>query len=184
MRIKILPAFLALSFVLLSSPIFAVGKPSGLPIQAQNHLTEAKLKACQARENGIRQRSTRLVDLVTNTETKFETIAKRVEDYYTNKQVPSGKIVSNYNNLTSDIQDKKTAVQVALIKVHQYEALNFSCSASDPKAQMSQFRTDMQTVKKTLQDFRISIKNLIVAVHSVTGETERANPSVSPKPTK
>ena len=77
MRIKIISSVLILSFIILASPAFAVGKPdtfpgkpsnvgsataagqpsgvTGLPTQAQNRLTEADLKACQARENAIRK---------------------------------------------------------------------------------------------------------------------------------
>ena len=158
-----------LSLVLATS-VFAVGKPDGVDnLRAESHLTDAKLKSCQARENAIQNRSTHLVDLVTNMETKFEKIAKRVQDYYTSTVIPQSKTVSNYDTLVKDIQAKREAVQVTLIKVHQDEALNFDCTVSDPKAQMTQFREDMQAVKSALKDYRTAIKNLIVAVHSVTG---------------
>ncbi len=200
MRIKILPAFLVLFFVLLAGPAFAIGKPdtlpgrpsgstaaagqpSGLPRQAQNRLTEAKLKACQARENAITKRMTHLTNLVTTMEGKFDAIAQRTEVYYTSKVVPSGKTVTNYDVLVVDIQTKKIAVQTALTTA-QTNSTGFSCDGNNPKGLLTQFRTDMQTVKKALKDYRTSIKNLIVAVRSVTGTTERANPSVSPKPTE
>ena len=201
-KIKILPVFLILSFVLLASSAFAIGKPdtlsggpsnvgspvttgrpTGLPSQAQNRLTEVKLKACQARESTITKRMTRLAELVTTMEGKFDAIASRVEEYYTSKVVPSGKTVANYDTLVADIQTKKTAVQAALTTA-QPNSTGFSCTGDDPKGLLTQFRTDMQTVQKALQAYRISIKNLIVAVRSVTGTTERVNPSVLPKPTE
>lgn len=210
MKMKVVPVVvLTLSFILLANPALAIGKPdtlpgrpsnvgspvatgkpssvggapTGLPAQAQNRLTEAKLKACQARENAITKRMTRLMELVTTMEGKFDAIAQRTEDYYNSKVVPSGKTVSNYDTLVADIQTKKTAVQTALTTA-QTNSTAFSCDGNDPKGLLTQFRTDMQAVQKALQDYRISIKNLIVAVRSVTGTTERTNPSVSPKPTE
>jgi hypothetical protein len=190
MRMKIVSAFLILSFVLLAVPSFAIGKPnaltgrpSGLPTRAQNRLAEAKLRSCQARENAITKRMTRLIALVTTMESKFDAITQRVEDYYTSKVVPSGKTVADYDALVTGIQTKKSDVQTALTSA-QTNADDFSCTSDDPKGLLIQFREDMQAVKGALKDYRTAIKNLIVAVHSVTGATESASPSVSPEPTE
>lgn len=141
-------------------------------------LQSGKLQSCQARENAIKTRSTHLVQLVTNMESKFDAIAKRIEDYYTSKAVPSGKTVANYDSLVSDIQTKKATIQAALTQV-QNDASSFSCTGSDPKTQMTQFRKDMQAVMKALKDYRTSIKNLIVAVHSVIGQESKSATSSS-----
>ncbi len=145
---------------------------------AMAKLDDAKLKMCQGKENGIKQRSSHLTQLVTTMEENFDRIEKRVEDYYNSKVVPSGKTVSNYTSLVSDIQTNKAAVSTALTKA-QADATAFSCSSDDPKGQLTQFRVDMQAVKEALKDYRTSIKNLIVAVHSVTGETNKS-PEASP----
>jgi len=195
-----------LFLVVLVPSVFAVGKPNtvdrpetvvGRPSnvgnsvtgvqkerrqQVQNRLTEAKLKACQARENAIKRRTKQLVELATTMREKFDAIAGRVEKYYTSKVVPSGKTVANYDSLVADIQAKKGAVQTALT-VAQGNAESFACTSDDPKGQLSQFREDMRAVKSALKDYRTSIKNLIVAVRSVTGTTKSNNPT-SPKPTK
>lgn len=202
MKNKILLISLVLSFVLLASPALAVGKPntilgkpskvgstaaagrpSGLPTQAQNRLTEAKLKTCQAKENSIKTRFEHLNQLVTTMEEKFDAIAGRIEEYYTTNVVPSRKTVSNYDSLVADIAASKTTVQTGLTKT-QNDIADFSCGGADPKAQLTAYRLDMQGVIQELKDYRTSIKDLIVAVRSVTGTTERANPSVSPKPTE
>ena len=150
--------------------------------QAQNRLTEAKLKVCQAKENAIKKRTQQLTKLATTMQEKFDAIAGRVEEYYTSKVVPNGKTVANYDNLVADIQAKKGAVQIALTTA-QNNAGTFACDGNDPKGQLTQFRDDVRIVKAALKDYRTSIKNLIVAVRSVTGTTERTNPSASPKPT-
>lgn len=200
MKVRIVSAVLVLSFVVFASPVFAVGKPDNLPgrptntgssvvtgrptgLPAQNRLSEAKLKACQARENAIKTRFERLNQLVTTMEEKFDAIAGRVKEYYTAKVVPSGKTVTNYDSLVADIAAKKAAVGTVLTKA-QNDISGFSCDGSDPKAQMTAYRLDMQGVIQELKDYRTSIKDLIVAVRSVTGTTNRANPSESPEPTK
>ena len=114
-------------------------------------------------------------------EDKFDKHAQRVEEYYTSKVLPSSKTVAGYDSLVADIQAKKTAVTTA-ISTAQNDANKFSCTGDDPKGHLTQFRKDMQAVKKALKDYRTSIKNLIVAVRSVTGATERENKG-SPKPT-
>jgi ABC-type transporter Mla subunit MlaD len=192
--VKYFPLFsILVLFFVLASTVLAVGKPSDVGAQnaigqgeqarqqAQTRLTEAKLRACQAREDAIKKRASRLTQLATNMEGKFDKHAQRVEDYYTSKVVPSGKTVTNYDSLIADIDAKKAAVAAAL-STAQNDADNFSCTGDDPKGQLTQFRKDMQAVKKALKDYRTSIKNLIVAVRLVTGTMERENKG-SPKPT-
>jgi hypothetical protein len=172
-------------FVLVTGSVLAAGKPSDAGAQAatgqaQTNLTEAKLRVCKARENAIKTRSSHLTQLTTTMETKFDAIAARVENYYTSKVIPSGKTVANYDALVADIQTKKAAVATAL-SAAQTDANNFSCAEVSPKEQLAKFRVDMQTVKSALKNYRTSIKNLIVAVHSVTGtDNKEVKPSVSP----
>lgn len=170
--------------LLLILPILSlIFAPSALAIsrrdRVENRLTEVKLKACQARENAMKTRSTNLTKLVTTMEEKFDAIALRVEKFYTTKIIPSGKTVANYDVLVNNIATKKSDVQTALTKA-QDDIAGFSCDGNDPKAQMKDFRLDMQTVKEKLKDYRKSVKDLIVAVHSVTGEIKKASPSASP----
>lgn len=155
---------------LLALPLFlGIFVPSvlavGMPVQAQGRLTAARLKACQARENAIKTRSQHLNQLVTTMEEKFDAIAARVEEYYTTKAVPNGKIIANYDALVADIAAKKTAVQTALTKA-QNDIAGFRCDINDPKSQMVTYRNDMKGVIQELKDYRTSIKDLIVAVRS------------------
>ena len=84
----------------------------------------------------------------------------------------SGKTVSNYDALLADIQTKKSAVSTALQKGKD-DFKSFSCTGDNPKGALTQFREDMQLVKQGLKDYRTSIKNLIVAVHSVVGDENK-----------
>lgn len=154
---------------------------SGLPrIKGIDRLKDNRLKFCQNHETEINTRLTNLGKLVAEMLGKFDAITQRVEDFYNNKVVPSGKSVANYSTLTADITTKRAAVQTALTNA-QSDVSGFSCTSDNPKGQITQFRTDMQTVKTALHDYRTSIKDLIVAVKSVAGEGPRE--SASPRPT-
>lgn len=170
------------NFTFLGSP-----KPSGQPrpsespessgsprIRGLDRLDDKRLKSCQNHEGEINTRLVSLGNLVANMLGKFDAIAQRVEDYYNNKIVPSGKNVPNYSTLVADIASKKVAVQAALTAA-EADVAGFKCTSDNPKGQLGQYRTDMQTVKKALQDYRTSIKNLIVAIRS-------SEPSASPVP--
>jgi hypothetical protein len=146
--------------------------------KAEQKLTEAKLKICQNKEAAIQKRDSQLTKTAENMLTKFDSIASRVETYYTSKVVPSGKTVSNYDALAAEIATKKSAAQTALSKAGT-DAQAFGCTSDDPKGQLTQFRTDMQTVKEDLKAYRSAIKNLIVAIRSVTGTTESSSSSQS-----
>lgn len=165
--------------LLLASPVSAQGNPRPSTSSQNLRLQDAKLKSCQSRQEAVRERSTRLAELAQNMESKFDAIATRVEEYYSSKVVPSGKTVAGYDGLVLSIQDKKAAVNQNLIKAQEASS-GFSCSLDDPKALLTEFRQDMQVVKKSLKEYRTSIKNLIVAVRSSVGEEQKVRPS--PKP--
>ncbi len=152
-------------------------RPTGSPKGERDgkRLEELKLKACEAREENIKKKTSSLMNLVSGMVGKFDAIAKRVEEFYTTKVLPTGKVVTNYDALVADINTKKTAVDEALKNVPDTE--DFDCSSDDPKGLLTEFRTDMQAVKTALHEYRTSIKNLIKAVHEVAGDKDR-----SPKP--
>jgi hypothetical protein len=162
----------------------STASPTASPsARASTRLADAKLKACQNREAAIQKRSDQLVRLAANMQDTFTSIATRVKVYYTNVVIPSGKTVSNYDALLAEIATKQTAVTTALAKA-QSDATSFSCTSDDPKGQLTQFRSNMQAVKSALKDYRTSIKNLIVAVRSITGTTQSsANPTTKPTST-
>lgn len=143
---------------------------------AAQKLTEAKLKVCQNKEASIQKRNDALTKMANTMLTKFDSIAARVEIYYTDKAVASGKTISNYDALLVEIAAKRSAVQTDLDKATA-DALAFECTSDSPKGQLTQFRIDMQGVKQGLKDYRTSIKNLIVAIRSVTGTAESTSNS-------
>jgi hypothetical protein len=159
------------------------GRPSFSPRASFEPKASGNSKSCLAIQDAVKTRSLSLVKMASNMMTKFNSIFLAVEDFYASKVVPTGKTIGNYQTLVTDVQSKRTLVQTAL-NIAKTDAAAFSCQ-SDPKAQVLKFNQDMQAVKGALADFRTSIKNLIVAVHSVTDNAETSDsprPSFSPKP--
>lgn len=172
---KLPAALIALSLSLALTSSVLAAKPQGVAT-GSNRITQGSesgsIHTCQARENNVKTRMAHLTQLAKMMQENFDQHVMRVENYYTNKVLPSGKTVANYDNLVTDIQTKKAAVQAALTTA-QTDVTNFNCSPVNPKAQVTQFKQDMQAVKRALKNYRTSIKNLIVAIHSVTGAQNR-----------
>lgn len=153
-------------------------KPLMSPGAALVKLTDQSLRSCQAREAAIKNRTDSLLRMVSNMLGKHDAILARVQEFYTNKVLPSGKSVPNYDELLADIADKKAAVQTSVDSLP--DVSGFDCESDDPKGMLADFRTDMQSLKQALADYRTSIKNLIVAIHGVFGTPK---PSATPSPT-
>lgn len=133
--------------------------------QAKSQLDAARLKVCEARQQGITQRMNSMVTTATNHVNVFTDIASRVEAFYTSK----GKTVANYDTLVADVNAKKTAAETAIATL-KASSTSFSCTDANPSLAGQQFKDAHAAVIKALQDYRTAIKNLIVAVKSVQSD--------------
>ncbi len=178
-----LPKGLFISLTLVLATLFF--STETLAQSTRQKLDEVKLRVCLQRQEGLLKRSEQLTKNALTQQEKFDAVVLRVTDFYTSKVVPSGKIVTNYNGLVSNIGVKKSAVQTALSKA-KGDLEIFSCDGVDPKGQMHLFKEDMKVVKQALKEYRTSIRDLIVAVHGVTGNERRSGyaSSTSAKPSK
>ncbi len=129
--------------------------------QAKSRLEAARLKVCEARQQGITQHMSSMVTTSTNHLNVFSDIASRVEAFYASK----GKTVANYDTLVADVNAKKTAAETA-IATAKASSTSFSCADANPQLAGQQFKDAHAAVIKALQDYRTAIKNLIVAVRS------------------
>lgn len=168
----LIPVFI--TFLTLSSSLTFAQRPSGVPKN-----TTGMARSCEAKAASVERRMSQLVDLSQNQERVFDAIAERVKTFYNDKVIPQGITVANYNELLSDIDAKKALVDDALAKA-QTDADNFSCD--NAKTSFNQFRQNMQAVKTALKNYRTSIRNLIVAVHSALPE-ETSTPTPTPTTT-
>lgn len=138
----------------------AAGQANG-----EEHLAAAKLRACQNRENAIKNIMTRIDARAQNQLTLFGTIATRVENFYTKK----GKTVSNYDQLVAAVNSAKSQAETDLGTLKSNST--FSCSASNPKGVVTAFQGYLKTEISDLQNYRTAVKNLIVAVAKANGVT-------------
>lgn len=175
LRIAILTA-IAL-FVFVSVPVFAQANPTPVP-SPKGGLNQAALRSCKAREDAVKNRMQSLTNLATNIEKVFGSIAMKVEDFYTQKVLPSGRTLSNYDALLADISAKKGIVDMDLSSAADMVG-TFSCSSDDPRGLLQNFRIAMQKVKTDLKNYRTSIKNLIVAVRPLA-PTPTPGPTATP----
>jgi len=205
-KLKLLPVVLVLIFGFFATSVFAasdraatvrnnpgaptpdsiLASPSASPAsRGKSNLTAVKLKVCQAKENGITKKIGQLNRLAINTMGKFDAIALRVKNFYQTKVIASGKSLSNYDALVADIDKQKGLVTAAMTKT-QTDSANFSCEFGDPKGLLNQYRLNMQLVKRAMNNYRTSIRNLIVGVHTLvptTTSSDSATPSGSPAST-
>lgn len=161
---KVLPVFVLVVLTFLdASQVFA---------QTDTRLEkreEAKLRVCQNRQTAMEKRFERLNSMAEKMLSNFDSKAMRVKDYYANKVVPAGKVVTDYDVLVSDIDTKKAAALSALTEAKESSEA-FSCDATGPKLLLTEYRKDMQAAKSALKDYRTSIKNLIVAIRGAFGQ--------------
>jgi hypothetical protein len=124
-------------------------------------LQDAKLRVCENHEKTITSVMKRITEKSKHQFTLFNTITERTESFYTKK----GHILSNYDQLVSDVAAKKAAAQAEIDAVNSVGS-TFTCTGSDPKGTLSTFRSSWKSEITALQGYRTSIKNLIVAVKS------------------
>lgn len=143
-------------------------QPTKMPPQAvngQSHLASGLLIACQHRQTAIDNIISRITDRSQAQLTLFGTIASRVEAFY----VKQGKTVSNYQTLVSQIT---TTANQATTDFNMVESVpTFDCTSADPVSTINTFRGYLSTEITDLQNYRLSVKNLIVAVAKANGVT-------------
>jgi len=148
---------------------------------------EARLEAraerlCERVEAKITKRSDQLVNRAHRMTDRFDKIAERVKEYYTEKLIPLEATIDNYNALVADVTAKGVAVDEALENAES-SIDEFDCNGDTPKGVLTLFREDMKSVIAALKEHRTAVVNLIVAVRTKgkniksPGATESAEPA-------
>lgn len=168
MKIKVLVTALILGIFLSVSEISAqTARPSPAALRTPS---AARVRSCQAREEAVTKRMMSLTRMAKNMIDVFEKISGRVQTFYTNVVLPSGKTLPNYDALIADIAAKKQTVLDDL-SAAEAKVNAFNCESGDPGMILREFRQDMQQVKTDLAAYRKSIRNLIVAVKPLSPES-------------
>lgn len=131
-------------------------------LHGQGKLAQGRLKACENRQKAITNIMSRIADRGKKQLALFGTIATRTETFYMNK----GKTLSTYNSLVADVNAKAATAQTAVSNLST-ESTGFTCGGSNPKGFVSSFQAGLKTEIGALQDYKTSVKNLIVGVKSV-----------------
>lgn len=133
---------------------------------SQTRLADAKLKACENRQQAITNIMARLNDRGQKQIDLFSTIAERTEAFYKTK----GNTLANYDALVADVAAKKAAAQAAVDATKSVSG-TFKCDGTNPKGVVSMFKTDLKAEITALNNYKTSVKNLIVGVKSVQSTT-------------
>lgn len=147
------------------------GETDSGTLAKQHKLAANMLRVCNLHSDKINMIMGRIVARGTKQTELFSTIATRVEKFYADK----GIALDNYDALVAAVNSAQSNAQTDISAMKSFDT--FKCDGSDPKGQISTFRTDLKTEIQDLKDFRTAVRNLIVGVKSVTGTTNSGNDS-------
>jgi len=121
--------------------------------------TADRQKACQAHQTEINKRVSNYAKSAQKHLDTFNAIFTKVQAFHDSK----GLTVANYDTLVAAAKTKQTAAQTA---VDALAALNvkIDCSQSDPASSVASVKVAVKNARTTLQDYRKSIKDIVVAL--------------------
>jgi N-methylhydantoinase B/oxoprolinase/acetone carboxylase alpha subunit len=115
-----------------------------------------------------------------------EKIYQRVDEFYANKLVPNGYVLSNYADLKAEVAANKENVAL-LLEAAQTSGKDFDCESDDPKGQVDAFQEDMKALIDANKKYKDSIYAFVRAVRDLakTAKLDKISltPSQSPTPT-
>lgn len=158
-----------------------VARITGMALKKEERLSQARLKICEARENNIGNRVSMLKKRAEVIHKGHEKIYQRVDEFYNNKLVPNGYILSNYTDLKAEVTANKENVKTALETAKESQE-EFDCSADDPKGQVDAFREDMKSLIEANKEYKESIHIFVKAVRDLAKTVTPIK--ISPTPTE
>lgn len=120
---------------------------------------EAMERACENIATGITTRNERIVAMASTILEKFDNIVIRVDEFVTE----NGYEVDGYEDLLVNIDTQKELVEQEMEDAGS-TAEEFSCDLSNPREAVIGFNQQMRAVLEALQEYRTSIRELIVEV--------------------
>jgi hypothetical protein len=139
--------------------------------RVEGRLDDIKQAVCEKRLTVIQ----RIMDRAGTQGTKhlavFDKILDRVKDFYDTKNLS----VANYEALVTETTDMHDAAQTAIDAVN--DDTEFSCDGDNPVGKVNVFNGEVRAMRKALKEYRTSIKDLIVGIHSAAKAAEDADAS-------
>ncbi len=132
----------------------------------EERLSEARLKVCEAKEKNIENRVEMMKKRAEVIHKGHEKIYQRVDEFYNNKLVQNGYILSNYADLKSEVVANKENVKTAF-ETAKASREEFDCNSADPKAQVDAFKDDMKELIEANKAYKESIHVFVKAVRDL-----------------
>ncbi len=145
----------------------------------EERLSEARLKVCEAREKNIENRVEMIKRRAEVIHKGHEKIYQRVDEFYNNKLVPNGYILSNYADLKAEVAANKENVKTAL-ETAKASREEFDCNSTDPKSQVDAFKDDMKELIEANKAYKESIHAFVKAVRDLAKTVTPVKVSPSP----
>lgn len=144
----------------------------------KERLTAAKLEACERVVQSLTTRSIKMSEsmakhlgVLEKSQTKIEALAAR--------RVAAGKTINGYAGLLAAANAAKANAAAAVAEISDPPALD--CSTGSPKASVTEFKSSFKAAREALYNYHRALRNLLVAVASVTGQ-ENKSATASGKP--
>jgi hypothetical protein len=125
----------------------------------KEHTTAQKQQACTAHQGEIDKRSKNYATAAQRHLDVFNKIFTRVQDFETNKKLN----VTNYDTLVATAKDKQATAQTAVDALKALD-VNLDCTQPDPAGSVATLKTAVSNARTALQDYRKSVKDVIVAL--------------------
>lgn len=151
----------------------------------QERLSQVRLRTCKARQNIITQRTRFLHERAKLIHKAHERAFSLADKFYTEKLVPAGYTLSNYEELKAEVKANKANV-ITLLDAAKANAGEFDCNSEDPKGQIDAFKEDMKALIDANKKYKTSIHTFVAAVRDLakTAKLKKVSPVLSPTPTK
>jgi hypothetical protein len=133
----------------------------------KEHTTAQKQQACTAHQAEIDKRSSNYAAAAQRHLDVFNKIFTRVQTFESDKKLN----VASYDTLVATAKDKQTAAQTAVDSLKALD-VKLDCTQPDPASSVATLKTAVSSARTALQDYRKSVKDVIVALKGAsTGQT-------------
>lgn len=142
------------------------------PTRTAKPLKGERLSACQRREPAIRSIMATTTARSERQLIVFTQIAERTKKFYEQR----GHKAQDYDALIQEVAMRRVLVEDA-VEATKQAGHTFQCEGDHPKADIVSFTDQIHLQQQLMNDYRISIKNLIQAVRSVQPDAKEKSTS-------
>jgi hypothetical protein len=120
---------------------------------------DQRIKVCENRKTAINNKLVAYTNAADKYLTKFDSVYVKILAFQKDKNVT----VTNIDELTADADTKQKDAAEAIAALKEV-AVELDCSDPDTAVTLGTVRDAAQTARKALHEYRISLKNIVVAI--------------------